>query len=563
MVTCVTTGMTSYTTSVYVPATSGPGVFTVPLPPDTVCNGADFYVSTCGASPGYSVVTMYGDGTTDTVALASLIPRHADTRHHYGFPGTYTISQKLYDGSILVDSVTFSYDYLYCSTLPIQLYFDENANCRKDTEETNFSPALVEVDSNSVPIDTISVLSGVYYQAYGPPGTIYSFKVITPPSGTVAFCPSTGIISDTIQPYVNLYAVKYLGFYCSSTSAFDLDVHATTRLGIHSYRGNILVRNGYCTPVPTSVSLMTTPRLSYLYGSPSPASASAGTGNWSLGYVSLVNPTIIDFRMEVSSVYFTPGDTIHTNFSVGPIIGDADTTNNVINIIDTSSGSCDPNYIVVNPQGYISSGTELEYTIQFENTGNDTAFNIHIMDTLSNYEDPHSLRMVAASAEMNTAVFNVGGQNIIKFDFPHINLLDSSHHGLCDGMVVFKINTLAGLPNGTIVPNRAGIYFDDNDVVMTNTVNNIIGLPTTSVIQPGKSGVVAIYPNPASTELTIKMDNGAYDEVSITDAIGKVLIEQHLSTAINKISVESLAGGLYYLRLKGENGIVARKIIKK
>jgi len=45
-------------------------------------------------------------------------------------------------------------------------------------------------------------------------------------------------------------------------------------------------------------------------------------------------------------------------------------------------------------------------------------------------------------------------------------------------MVIFNIKTKAGLPSGAQIANYAGIFFDDNPVVMTDTVTNQIGLPS-------------------------------------------------------------------------------------
>jgi hypothetical protein len=77
---------------------------------------------------------------------------------------------------------------------------------------------------------------------------------------------------------------------------------------------------------------------------------------------------------------------------------------------------------------------------------------------------------------MNVSVINTGGLNIAKFDFPNIKLLDSAHHGLNDGMFIFKIEARTTVADGTTIPNRVGIYFDYNPVVMTNEVTNIIGI---------------------------------------------------------------------------------------
>ena len=67
----------------------------------------------------------------------------------------------------------------------------------------------------------------------------------------------------------------------------------------------------------------------------------------------------------------------------------------------------DPNDKIVSPQGIGDFGgilqdtPELEYTIRFQNTGNDTAFNVVIKDPLSPYLDWSSLEILGASHEMN------------------------------------------------------------------------------------------------------------------------------------------------------------------
>src|SRR6185437_3874461 len=77
-VTCPTGGATVYSSVVFVPAIVGVGLSSVTVPPGTICNGAEFYVSVCGASSAFSVVSFYGDATSDTNALTTTGVRHAD-----------------------------------------------------------------------------------------------------------------------------------------------------------------------------------------------------------------------------------------------------------------------------------------------------------------------------------------------------------------------------------------------------------------------------------------------------------------------------------------------------
>jgi uncharacterized repeat protein (TIGR01451 family) len=206
--------------------------------------------------------------------------------------------------------------------------------------------------------------------------------------------------------------------------------------------------------------------------------------------------------------------------------------------------------MIVKPAGYIPAGITLQYSISFENTGNALAHDIHIMDTLSDNIVLNSFRVVSSSAVMNTALFNDGAHNIAKFDFPHINLPDSSHHNQCTGMVIFTIKTKSGLPIGTTIFNHAGIFFEDNPVVMTNTVEDIIGTP--SGVTHLATKPVEVYPNPATGQLTMSMAPGAFSSFTIANMLGEQVSHGQLAASLTTIDIKGLAPGMYYITFRGQ-----------
>jgi hypothetical protein len=123
---------------------------------------------------------------------------------------------------------------------------------------------------------------------------------------------------------------------------------------------------------------------------------------------------------------------------------------------------------------------------------------------------------------------------------------------------------LAGLVTGTNIPNRAGIYFDDNDVVMTNSVVNTIGCPTLNepIVKPNASHI-SIYPNPTTGILTIKTPKDDFTSLAITNSIGQLLLNEPITNTLTTINGNTLAPGLYYLTLKGESGVEVRKFVKE
>ena len=561
--------LTSYSNILHAPASYYSIMHsTVLTSSDTLCDSARFYVTACNLSTSYSVTTWYGDGTSNNTALSTSGVCSAHIAHWYSTPGTYLVKQVLYNSGSPVDSTSFFYSDFYCSILQAKFYYDADSNCVYDAPPDLLMsyPLTIEIDSNGLPIDTISATNGLYYKAYGGPGTVYSFKILSTAPGLMASCPVGGILSDTIQSSIATYPVKYFGLKIAPGSGFDLADNASFRCGFHYSGGTILVYNNYATLKPAVITMTFSPKYNFTSASPIPAYVIGNTITWNISSLScIIPPTLIDVSLDIDGLPMLPiGDTIHGNSLVTPTTGDLNPGNNDCVILDTVKISYDPNYIEVSPEGYISSGTQLQYTIHFENTGNDTAHNIYVMDTLGPSLDRHSLSLVAVSAPMNIYMMNDGVNNIVKFDFPKINLLDSSHHNQCDGMLIFNIKTKSGLPNGTTIFNHAGIFFDDNPVVMTDTVEDIIGIPVLSTVNAQMIAAhVFVYPNPATDELTIKMDQGAYTSFAISNSIGQEMIQQRLSTTQTQVNVKMLPAGVYYITFRGENGTTVQKFVKE
>ena len=110
----------------------------------------------------------------------------------------------------------------------------------------------------------------------------------------------------------------------------------------------------------------------------------------------------------------------------GTYTGDIDTSNNTFTFCDSVRAAWDPNIKTVTPLGGIEAGELLTYTIQFENLGNDTAFNIHIIDTLSDNVDAGTFELLSSTHPVNAIETGYGTTKIIKFDFPNIKLPDAS-----------------------------------------------------------------------------------------------------------------------------------------
>ncbi len=531
------------------------------------CGGGAFYIITNTYHPGLSVTSDYGDGTTDTHTILSAgYNGFTNNMHPYSTSGTYTIKHRLFNGSTPIDSVSYTLNISLCNVIPVMFYFDINGNCIKDPLEPFINqPTLTMVDSNGVSVDSIPATGGFYYTAYGNPGTVYTFSPISTTSGLSVTCPATGHISDTLRSGTLTLAPNNFGENCTTSGpSYDLQVFSSALAGPHAFFARIAVDNINCTPVVGTVSMTMNPRYDFSSSSPSPLSVSGGVVTWDVGMLSFASTSHAMITIECNRVgaSYPDGDTVLTSYAIAPATGDANPSDNVSIIIDTVRAGFDPNYIEVKPSGYIPADTLLTYTIVFENTGHDTAFNIHVMDTLSGNVDISSLRLVMSTANMMfSKLKDASGHNIVKFDFPNINLPDSSHHGLCDAMLVFNIRTRPGLTGGATIFNRCGIYFDGNPVVMTNTVEDIIDGP--SKVNTAQQTTLQVYPNPANDELNIKMGKDAYSSFTITNIMGQSMLQQRLITTLTKTDISTLPAGIYFITLKGENGTKVLKFLKQ
>lgn len=532
------------------------------------CVNTRFTLSTSHYHPAMSFTTYYGDGTSssNTVVNTGGSIGACGFVHNYSTSGNYIVKNILFVGSAAVDSVSYSYHFAFCNYLSTRFYFDANSNCSYDLgiDQDISSPVRSEIAINGVPIDTISATSGFNYKAYGSYGDVVSIRVISLPPGLAASCPATSIVYDTLQVTTLVQPNNKIAFNCTATPGFDLEQFTTARAGMHAFEADIIVDNTYCNPQAGTLTVNMSPKYDFVSASPAPSSVSGHTVTWNLaGLFSGEASRYIhaSFEKPATTPSYLPGDTLISDYNIDPTTGDAIPSSNYSVRIDTVKSGFDPNYITVTPEGYIPSGTLLQYGIGFENTGNDTAYNIVVIDTLSEYLNMHSFRMLAASATMNVSMEPYGEKTIVKFDFPNINLQDSTHHDQCNGMLMYNIKVKDNLIPGTIIPNRAGIYFDTNPVVMTNTATNIIGWPA-GIATLSADNKMELYPNPATNQLTIKTLHGDYSSLAIMSSVGNTVMQHEITGISTSIDVASLPAGIYYITLKGTGGVTVGRFVK-
>jgi hypothetical protein len=151
--------------------------------------------------------------------------------------------------------------------------------------------------------------------------------------------------------------------------------------------------------------------------------------------------------------------------------------------------------------------------------------------------------------------------NYIRRPFPNIMLPDSSDHEGCKGSLVYSVRSSYALTPGTTVTNRAGIYFDFNEVVMTNTAYSLYPNPVS--VADATSLPVQVFPNPVSNTLHVDVAGQDYSHLVVYDVVGRQVREHSVSSGTNTIDVKSLPSGSYYSVLSGAAGKQAFKFTKQ
>lgn len=234
-------------------------------------------------------------------------------------------------------------------------------------------------------------------------------------------------------------------------------------------------------------------------------------------------------------------------------------------------GAYDPNEKTAIPRGigpehFITPGTPLTYRIHFQNTGTDTAFTVVLRDTLSPWLDPGTIRPGASS---HPYTFEMSGAGMLSFTFNNIALPDSNvNEAASHGFVQFNIALRPDVPLGTVLENRAGIYFDFNAVVLTNTVWHTVdtGFLELHVSTQGPESAVPgikVYPNPATETVWLELPGtpAAKGLVRLFDPMGKVMLEKTVNGPVVEIRRGLLPAGVYFVEWRNGGAYVKGKIL--
>ena len=225
------------------------------------------------------------------------------------------------------------------------------------------------------------------------------------------------------------------------------------------------------------------------------------------------------------------------------------------------------------PRGYqdsvIEQNTDIEYTILFANIGSDTLDRLVIRDTLPEELDFSSLVVGPAS---HPYVHEMNSSGVLRITFNDLNLLpaDGSGSGAdYQGFVKFSLSQKPNLPIGTVIENRAAVYFDYVAPTLTNPIRHVVDCEdfitgsclTVDLIEPPvRDGVsIKVQPNPFQFFATLVVE-GCEEcndlEVALRDANGRELRREKFSGSTYTLHRNNLPAGVYFIEVAAEGQII-------
>ncbi len=361
------------------------------------------------------------------------------------------------------------------NTLSGIVFIDYNNNGIKDADEPFFKNA--EVKSVKAGIDSVIYLhpdtsfslgvdTGAYITSVHP---YYPYYTITPSSVSTSHAAyqNTDSLSFALHPIANKPDLKI--------NMFPTDISIVG----DSIAYKIKYENfGTTTFSSGTIKLVKDARMSFVSSVPANSSAAGDTIEWNYSdFKPLDTASILVNFILAKPPVLNANDTLKSVATITPAAGNIDPSDDTSVVSAVAFASYDPNIKSESHAGVLTkaegnNGEWLTYAIYFQNTGTYKAFNITVKDTLSDKLDWSTLQMVSAS---NNYKLHIDKGNIGTWYFENINLPDSfvSKSG-SHGYIIYRIKSKKSLVPGTKIYNSAGIYFDYNLAVQTNTEQTTI-----------------------------------------------------------------------------------------
>ena len=285
--------------------------------------------------------------------------------------------------------------------------------------------------------------------------------------------------------------------------------------------------------------------LSFVSASTTPTTVNGPQVTWDLGAIAPGTSGTINVTV-FTSINAAPNAPILNTVILTTQQSDVNAANNADDLHGIATTSFDPNdkavdLVSITPDQVIEQ-QKLEYTIRFQNTGNAPAVNVVIKDSLDADWDLSTFEMLGGTHPFTLTMTN----EVAIWTFANIMLPDSATDPLgSQGSFSYRMAPKSTLQLGDQLTNRADIYFDYNEPVLTNTTVTTVELNTgIAAVRP--SGAFDVSPNPSNGQVQLRYHAGTLDRAQLTvlDALGRVVYTSSINGLTHGRSVALDLGGL-------------------
>ncbi len=461
-------------------------------------------------------------------------------------------------------------------TISGHVFHDKNDNCLSEVGEEHVLPmTIVAIDSNNVEVAWAQVNNQTGSYQLSILNSIGTYTLQLKPSAAAP---------DSLYTFNCSNDVVTISHNCDTVLNRDLGYNTlySQELGISLFSG--VARPGFIRSSAISYSNFGADTLNatihlkldsletFVSATPLPTIVSGNVYSWSLGNLVHGDNGRIYFTSQIPTIQAGGmiGTILNDSAWITPIAGDENITNNYAQTNNPIRGSYDPNEKEVtsanmNIDGSIdTSMTSLVYTVYFQNTGTDTAFNIKVRDNISTHLQLSTLEILNASHPYSVKFL---ADRTIELSFDNILLPDSNiNEELSHGYFQYRILTNNNIAVDDSIFNKADIYFDFNLPVETNTTMTPVKLNVVGMNKSGKLSDFVLYPNPTnSKQATCLWKTSAIEsgDMNIYDISGKLIKTQSVhSNTKNTVDLSGLSNGIYFYSVHtGEGKVINGKVI--
>ncbi len=443
-----------------------------------------------------------------------------------------------------------------CADVTGTSWYDVDGDCVQDVGEVG------------IPNSVLAVEPGGYYALTHADGSYAlnlpagNYTLAQTDATLIPICPATQPV-----PFAIGGAAVTVDLANGSTVALDLAMNTSSgpaRPGFNYQLHGTVANGSPQVSGPVTVTCTYDPLLVFVSATPTPTNIAGNTITWDFPAFGSFGAAAVHVMLTVPVP--TPlGTQLSSTFAASNTLTESTLANNTEVETRTVTGSYDPNVKEVETSSRLSAtqyfiGTDayLDYTIQFQNTGTDTAFTVVVTDTLDAALDMASYQQGATSHPCTVDFLT---DRVVRWTFPNILLVDSTtNEPLSHGLTSFRIRLHEPVVAGVFIANNADIFFDFNAPI--RTPDAVVVTDFSTGIPDATREALHLYPNPAKGTVRVTLDQPITNAtLTLTDALGREVLRTRANGTTHTLDLGTVARGLYLVSVRGERGTMCERLV--